>query len=544
MLKIPVREPGTLRRSTFRSAVDGSVQEYCVLPPRGERETGEPPRLLLSLHGAGVAAWGQAASYAALPDFWHVAATNRRPFGFDWQDWGRIDLYEVRDRALALSGVSRRHVVLGGHSMGGHGVWHLAANDPDGFAAIAPSAAWRSFDTYGGRPAGALRALWHAADAASDTEALADNLAGIPTYILHGEKDESVPVEEALAMRDLLAAKGAPLRFHIEPGQGHWWDAGIGPGTDCLAWPGFYELFRASALPPAPRAIAFASVDPVVDADHYWVHVAQPLAYGAPLSVRGAWIPEERRIELATANVGRLRVDAPGWNGVDTIVVDGAALAVDREGGSWWLRRDEGAWVLAGAPPAAEKRPGRSGPFKRAFDRRFLLVVPTAGTAEENERALESARWHGEGWWYRGNGDAPIVTDEEVLAAGFAGQNLLLFGNRDTNRAWAAAVPALAPIDVARGAVRVGERTFAGGDLGVLAVLPRAGDEAALVGLLATSGPPGERVATTLAPFVSGVGIPDYAVYATSVLRAGDGGVCAAGWLSADWGLGDGAGGR
>ena len=35
-------------------------------------------RLLLSTHGAGVGAWGQAACYPAYRDFWHVAATNRR----------------------------------------------------------------------------------------------------------------------------------------------------------------------------------------------------------------------------------------------------------------------------------------------------------------------------------------------------------------------------------------------------------------------------------------------------------------------------------
>ena len=56
--------------------------------------------LVLSLHGASVDAFNQAAAYAALPDFWIVAPTNRGAFGFDWQDWGREDAYEVLDHGL------------------------------------------------------------------------------------------------------------------------------------------------------------------------------------------------------------------------------------------------------------------------------------------------------------------------------------------------------------------------------------------------------------------------------------------------------------
>ena len=38
-----------------------------------------------------------------------------------------------------------------------------------------------------------------------------------------------------------------------------------------------------------------------------------------------------------------------------------------------------------------------------------------------------------------------------------------------------------------------------------------------------------------LAPFVSGVGIPDYVVWSTDVLAEGDGGVLAAGWFDHRW---------
>ncbi len=538
VFEIPVRRPGELHRRTFLSAIDGSVQEYCVKPPGGERTGDDPMRLLLSVHGAGVQAWGQAACYPALPDFWHVAATNRRPFGFDWQDWGRTDAYEVLEHALTLSQVDRRRVYLGGHSMGGHGVWHLAANDPDGWAAIAPSAAWRSFDTYGGRPEGELRELWHAADRSSDTEFLVDNLLRIPTYILHGESDDNVPASEAYAMRDLLTEKGAPPRMHVEPGKGHWWDAKIGPGTDCLAWPGFYEMFRETQIPRSPREIDFVTVDPSVDADHFWVRVEQHLVYGTESRVRGRWIPEARSVELETDNVRRLVVTTPGWNGLETITLDGAPLEVSREQDEFAFERSGSEWKPASNLPAAQKSPRRGGTLKRAFDRRFRFVVPGGGDDRENELALQSARYHAQVWQYRANGYVKIVRDLRVSPTAVrAPSNAILFGNRDTNRDWDANVRAGCPISVRRGRASVGETVFEGDDLGVWFVYPRADDTDHLVGVLATTGPRAERLATTLAPFVSGVGYPDYVVFDASVLEKGDGGVLAAGWFDHEWKL-------
>ena len=200
------------------------------------------------------------------------------------------------ERALALSGAARGRLYLTGHSMGGHGTWHLAANDPDRFAAIAPSAGWESFDSYGGRPDGALSELWQAADGASRTLTLIDNLRQLPTYVLHGEADDNVPASEARTMLEALEQAGAQAERHFEPGAGHWW------GDRCVDWPPFLELYRRTRVPEDPDRIEFVSVDPVVDSAHHWVSVLQPRVYGELLRVkaeRGA-----DGISVATENVG------------------------------------------------------------------------------------------------------------------------------------------------------------------------------------------------------------------------------------------------
>ena len=88
-----IRQPGQAHKTTFISDIDGSVQYYATVPARvpPEVETdGPPPGLVLTLHGASVEGIGQAGSYAAKPWCHIVAPTNRRPYGFDWEDWGRL----------------------------------------------------------------------------------------------------------------------------------------------------------------------------------------------------------------------------------------------------------------------------------------------------------------------------------------------------------------------------------------------------------------------------------------------------------------------
>src|SRR5205823_11470235 len=166
---------------------------------------------------------------------------NRRPYGFDWEDWGQLAALEVLELAKQRLKPDPRRVYLTGHSMGGHGTWHLGVTYPDRFAAIGPSAGWVSFWSY----AGARRAekpspvqdMLQCCTAPSDTLALAANLATEGVYVLHGDKDDNVPVEQARLMKKHLEAFHKDLQYHEEPGAGHWWGKDKVPGTACVSWP-------------------------------------------------------------------------------------------------------------------------------------------------------------------------------------------------------------------------------------------------------------------------------------------------------------------
>src|SRR5262249_27782755 len=148
-LKLRVRQPGQSHKRTFVSDIDGSVQYCAVQPARPPAPVPGPAlALVLTLHGAGVEAIGQADAYAGKTWAHIVAPTTRRPFGFDWEDWGRLDALEVLEVARASLKTDPRRTYLTGHSMGGHGTWHVGVTFPDRFAAIAPSAGWVSFASY------------------------------------------------------------------------------------------------------------------------------------------------------------------------------------------------------------------------------------------------------------------------------------------------------------------------------------------------------------------------------------------------------------
>jgi pimeloyl-ACP methyl ester carboxylesterase len=148
-LNVRVRRPEQSYKRTFQSEMDGSVQYYAV-QPAVRSEKAAAPALVLTLHGAGVEAIGQADAYKP-KDWCHIVApTNRRPYGFDWEEWGRMDALEVLELAKKELKTDPQRTYLTGHSMGGHGAWQVGVTFPDRFAAVAPSAGWISFASYTG----------------------------------------------------------------------------------------------------------------------------------------------------------------------------------------------------------------------------------------------------------------------------------------------------------------------------------------------------------------------------------------------------------
>jgi predicted peptidase len=120
--------------------------------------------------------------------------------------------------------------LLTGLSIGGQGVWLLAAENPQRFAALAPvsSFLFLRLDDDVANPAVATALLKEFPELAKDDPApeFSARLPRVPVWMFHGGADDLVPPVHAQQMRDALRHRGADLRYTEYAGGNHnAWDA-------------------------------------------------------------------------------------------------------------------------------------------------------------------------------------------------------------------------------------------------------------------------------------------------------------------------------
>lgn len=538
-VELTIVSPFDNHTRTFISTIDGSVQYYAVRPPSGPITDDAPrPGLILTLHGASVEGAGMRNQYSPKDWAYVVAPTNRRPFGFDWEDWGRLDAMEVLDLARDRYGTDPRRTWLTGHSMGGHGTWQIGAHFPDQFAAIGPSAGWVSFWSYTGAEQfnanDPIERMLQRAVSASDTLALKENYTQQGIYILHGDADDNVPVAQARSMVKELAAYHGDFAYREMPGAGHWW------GSQCCDWPPMMECFNARTIPESARVrrVRFTTASPGVSASCHWATIAQQQESLLPSRIDLQFDPNTKQVTGTTENVRVLNVDATKMPGamalleLDKQTID---LGAEQSDGIT-LRRDGETWRVVNSLPPAEKSPERSGPFKTVFNNHVLLIYGTIGTPEENAWSFARARFDAETFGYRGNGSFEMMPDSSFDPRVHTDRNVVLYGNADSNGAWEALL-ANSPIQVSRNAVTVGERQYESDRLATMFIRPRADSDMALVGVIGGTGLIGCRTTDRLPVFVSGVGYPDWIVFDDTTLLNRTDGVRAAGYFGPDWSI-------
>lgn len=498
-IELPTVAEGTTWRRTFRSPDDGSVQYYGVVPP-APFDPSTSYAVTLSLHGASVEAIGQAQAYSQRDWTYVVAPTNRRPFGFDWEEWGRLNGLYALDDAMRAFGIDPERVLLTGHSMGGHGTWHLGVTAPGRFAAIAPSAGWASFYTYTGapRPTGAIaRARAH-----SDTEQYLSNLARRGVYILHGSADDNVPVREAQDLFAALQGVTDDLIYFEQPGAGHWWDGDAAPGADCVDWPPLFDFLEMHSRDATELDFDFTSPAPWYSPTFSYVTIwsAEDPYADCSLSSRAV---DAATVELTTTNVRSLAIDAAALaaRGVESITVDGVARAV------------EGPDPIVIGPQTG-KRPGVTGPLNEVFHRPFCFVVPDAGGAVADYVAYLVSDWA-----ITGNGHACAVPLSAVTAELRAERNLVYVGLTPDQLP-----PSELDIPFTWDEAGVSFDGDSYPDAALLFVFPEGDRLSALI----SAPPDAPDLLYWIVPFSSRSGLPDYMVWSES-------GVESTGFFDADW---------
>ena len=539
-LTISAVNPEDHQSYTFISDIDGSVQYYSVAPSMGADTL--RPAMFLSVHGAGVQAIGQARAYQ--PKDWGVlvAPTNRRPRGFNWEDWGRIDALEVLELAKRKFQPDPERIYLTGHSMGGHGTWYLGSTYPDKWAAIAPCAGYPTLTGYGsadGRiPDSARSAMEQTllrASNASNVIALSKNYTNHGVYIFHGDADRTVPVTFARQMRDLLGKFHPDFSYYEYPGGSHWF------GNESVDWPPLFDYFRWHTLKADSSVdrINFVTANPGVSASFRWAAILQQIH---PLEFSEINIARDRKqntITGTTTNVAMLKLEVTGHKSGSklSIALDSSVFEyVVSSDPEVFLARGSTGWAIGSKPGAARKNPKRSGTFKDGFNHRMVFVYGTAGNAEEDKWSYDKARFDAEVWYYRGNGAVDIVADHVFDPVKYADRGVILYGNASNNSAWNKLL-AKCPIRVTRDRISFGTRTMTGDDLAAYFIWPRADSNSASVAVISGTGLTGLHAADANQYFAAGSGFPDYMIFSAEMLRSGASGIKEAGFFDNEWRL-------
>lgn len=543
ILRICVRATTDTRRVTFISAMDGSAQYYGVAPPLATSGSAKPG-LLLSLHGASVEAQGQSEAYQRKDWAYVVAATNRRPYGFDWQDWGAQDALEVLADARARFTIDTNRIWLAGHSMGGHGTWSVGLHNPDLFAAIAPSAGWTSFPLY---------TPWtlQRSGIAADPEILAirdralrhdnlltfvDNAVNLPAYILHGGSDDNVPAVHARMFTDAMRRAGNTVEYKEVPGMGHWWDDPKTPGTDCIDDSTLLAFLRARSREAWPAHVHLHTVDLAQSSSAYWVSIRQVEVPFNDASVDATVAGNS--VVVTTHNVREFTLALPPSipHTRPMIIVDNNTVLVDAatDGTATFTNTPRG-FVYGRDPERRNHRsPAMFGPMKQACFRPFVLVYGTRGDSATTALLMQKARVQAQLWWRVGNGTVAIMADRDVTDSIAQTRNLLLFGGPSSNQITYRLASRLPLVNDPTG-MQAGSTIVHGAHLAQQFIYPNPEHPDKFVLVSAGNDYAGEELAGSFGLFGSGTGLPDYMIYDASVRTAGWGGVRAAGFFDNAW---------
>ncbi|QBQ42472.1 alpha/beta hydrolase [Sphingobacterium psychroaquaticum] len=532
----------TSYRKTFVSAIDNSLQYYAVTPAQGGIK--ENQALFFSVHGAGVEALGQAQAYEAKEWGTLVAPTNRRPRGFNWEDWGRLDALEVLDIAKRTLQPNPYEIYLTGHSMGGHGTWFLGATYPDKWAAIAPCAGYPTLKGYGSadglvpdKSDNPIEQTLIRSSNQSDVISYASNYKNLGVYVLHGDADRTVSVDYARQMRSVLSQFHPDFSYYEYPGGSHWYS------NESVDWKPLFDYFKwhKRKVSNEVNEIDFKTANPGISASYYWTTIYQqiePLAYSHLQLQRdlkqNTITGQTKNIETISLNLNDFSVGSSiniTLDSLNTIVhtrKDTDSLI--------FIRKQMNQWVAVPPLSLSEKGPHRNGTFKEAFNHGMIYVYGTNGSAAENAWALEKCRYDLESWYYRGNGSFDIVADKDFDKEKYKNQNIILIGNSKTNTMWQSFLSDC-PITITPGQAKIGSKTFNGTEIGGYFVWKQKDNPTLSVGVITGTGIRGMKAATANQYFAGASGFPDFMFFNLDMLTQKSAGLLDAGFYTNEWNI-------
>eukprot|EP00117_Sycon_ciliatum_P018872 scpid32260/ scgid17292/ len=585
---------------------DGSVQHAAAIRPVGDcPESGCP--VMLSMHGTGVTPGNQADSYKhmengemqyGLDTVWTLAPT--RHGAHNWEGPGALTALTalkalaelVKDNPWIPHKVDVNRVLFAGHSMGGHGCWHLATHFPDLALGVSTAAGWNTKEEYGSSNLffvhdvsssfidPSVKRVLESCISENEVDRHVSNLKGVPVLARVGADDRTVHPYYLRRMRRALEASGVRVNYTELAGKDHWWwdtktsnDGGVTGDEEvrrfvnevtapiktpvckakgekgCVAATSRYS--RGYYLTEKMRArgtFLLTVVNPAFQGSVRGVAVVQQI-----LALRQSTVKitiQPGRGSLRTVNVRRLSFSEPAiapaqWSGrkvdidgsdvsalIKSVTADKAVqLCRPTLSDKWGQCKDA----------ENERLASTMGPARRVAERPFLIVVGTSGSSEDTASLHQAALYIANLFFLMSDTLAPVIHDSKLSPETAAKYNLIIVGGPQLN-SFAESALSRVPISVGKGGIQLQHCTYKNPQSGALVLTPHgAADGLALV--LAGNTVQGVlNVASLATPTIPPMArspfsnlIPDYLVTGPELDGRGPAGYLCAGFWGNSW---------
>jgi hypothetical protein len=423
---------------------------------------------------------------------------------------------EAIDDVVAKYPIDRDRISVTGFSMGGAATWYLVSHYPDLFAAGAPGAGYCDYRLWE-KPGGFTYPMqpweepsWQARSAAF----LIGNFEHTALWIFHGEWDRSVgggvPVAQSQEMFSLINKKGFNVQYTEMPKMGH----GAPP-----------EMFERVTLwliqqkkEPHPTHVSLTTYE-LRHNKSYWVTIDQIERYGLRAFIDATQTGEG--LVVKTDNLRGFSLGPISGAKSQSVRVDGHVFPkMDLGAACAFHRTVTGVWKSGAADLSGQKHHGTSGPISDIYFDNLILVPGTIGTDEEthfnwsmvnntvNLFIGENGGLHRGG--IRGSNTVKLtpIKDLDLKEDQIRDNNLLLYGTDKTNDVLRKYRDRL-PLAFKAGAVRLGDRTYAGERVAAFAVFPHPDNPNRYIAVLGGITPD----AITWGSHLSLQLLPDYLVF-------------------------------
>jgi dienelactone hydrolase len=438
------RQTGLVVRA-YRSKIDGSVQPFGLVIPTSVSTSFETPRRLdIWLHGRDehltelnfingrLKSPGEFTPENTIVLHLYGRYCNANKFA------GEMDLFEALSAVQKEYAIDPNRILVRGFSMGGAACWHFAVHYAGEWAAAAPGAGFVDAEKYLHLDPDQVpwyeKKLWHWYNGPD----YAINLFNADLVAYSGEIDKQKAAADMMA--EALAAEGLTMT-HI-----------IGPNTEHKYHPvAKQELIRRldqiaeTGRDPAPREVHFQTYTLRYN-QMKWITVDGLEEHWARARV-DAEIKSNEAVAIQTTNINAFTLNfeagyAPFETGANPkIQIDGALLSArsvptDR---SWLvhLRKTGGKWEIADDADVngLRKLHGLQGPIDDAFMDSFVFVLPSGTSKNARLQSwVEAEQEHARVQWRRiFRGDARVISDRELTPEIIAGNNLVLWGDPQSN---------------------------------------------------------------------------------------------------------------